>query len=60
MKDKQIGAAGKVGDETDASVGLSDDFNTKNRSTEQAGKAGEREMNLVITLKDYDQLGGRP
>ena len=47
MRDKQIGAAGEVGDETDASVGLPDDFNTKNRSTEQAGKAGERRMNLV-------------
>ena len=49
MRDKQIGAAGKVGDETDASVGLSDDSSTKNRSTEQAGKAGERRMNLVTT-----------
>ena len=49
MRDKQIGAAGKVGDETDASVGLPDDFNTKNRSTEQAGKAGKRRMNLVTT-----------
>ncbi len=37
MRDKQIGAAGKVGDETDASVGLSDDSNTKNRSVGQAG-----------------------
>ena len=45
--DKQIGAAGKVGDETDATVGLPDDFNTQDRSTKQAGIAGKRRMNLV-------------
>ncbi len=51
MRDKQIGAAGEVGDETDASVGLPDDLNTKNRSTEQAGSYSEMDDELNYNLE---------
>ncbi len=59
-RDSRTGAADDVGDTRDATVGLWDDNDTKSRSLRRAGNAGEREMNLVITFKDYDQLGGRP
>ncbi len=41
-----IGATDAVGDEAEATVGLLDDTDTKNRSTGQAGSLGQRDGEL--------------